>query len=89
MQAKLARIAEIAKEKPDEQFTSLYHHLNEELLTQCHRELDGSKATGVVQVTKVAYEENLESNIKDLIERLKRNLSVKLWTTVVLQNKKA
>lgn len=65
VQTKLARIAEIAKEKPKEQFTSLYHLLNEELLTQCHRELDGNKATGVDQVTKEAYEENLESNMKD------------------------
>lgn len=72
MQTKLARIAEIAKENPKEQFTSLYHLLNEELLTQCHRELDGNKATGVDQVTKAAYEENLELNIKDLVERLKR-----------------
>lgn len=72
MQTKLVRIAEIAKENPKEQFTSLYHLLNQELLTQCHRELDGSKATGVDHVTKVTYEENLESNIKDLVERLKR-----------------
>lgn len=72
MQTKLARIAEIAKEKPKEQFTSLYHLLNEVLLTQCHRELDGNKATGVDQVTRAAYEENLELNIKDLVERLKR-----------------
>lgn len=72
MQTKLARIAEIAKEKPKEQFTSLYHLLNEEMLTLCHRELDGSKATGIDQVTKAAYEENLESNIKELVERLKR-----------------
>jgi group II intron reverse transcriptase/maturase len=42
------------------------------VLTQCHRELDGNKATGVDQVTKAAYEKNLESNIKDLVERLKR-----------------
>ena len=75
MQTKLARIAEIAKENPKEQFTSLYHLLNEELLTQCHRELDGNKATGVDQVTKIAYEENLESNIKDLVERLKRKVT--------------
>ncbi|MGG1664578.1 hypothetical protein [Brevibacillus sp. NRS-1366] len=54
------------------QFTSLYHLLNEELLTQCYQKLVGSKATGVDQVTKAAYEENLESNIKYLIERLKR-----------------
>ncbi|KAF1083996.1 hypothetical protein SPSYN_02908 [Sporotomaculum syntrophicum] len=64
MQTKLVRIAEIAKENPKEQFTSLYHFLNEELLTQCNRELDGNKATGVDQVTKAAYEENLELNIK-------------------------
>ncbi len=63
MQTKLARIAEIAKENPKEQFTSLYHLLNEDLLTQCHRELDGNRATGVDQVTKVAYDENLELNI--------------------------
>lgn len=72
MQTKLARIANIAKENPKESFTSLYHLLNVELLTQCHIELDGSKATGFDQVTKAVYEENLESNIKDLVERLKR-----------------
>lgn len=72
MKAKLARKANIAKENPKESFTSLYHLLNEELLTQCHFELDGSKATGVDRVTKAIYEENLESNIKDLVERLKK-----------------
>ncbi|WP_305953377.1 MULTISPECIES: hypothetical protein [Paenibacillus] len=72
MQTKLARIAKIAKQNPKEQFTSLNHLVNEELLTQCHLELGGSKATGVDQVTKAVYEENLESNIKDLVERLKR-----------------
>lgn len=72
MQTKLARIAEIAKEKPNEQFTSLYHLLNEELLTQCHRELDGNKASGVDQVTKAAYEEKLEENVRNLVDRLKR-----------------
>ncbi|WP_229521543.1 reverse transcriptase domain-containing protein [Paenibacillus monticola] len=72
MQTKLARIAEIAKENSEEQFTSLYHLLNEELLTQCYRDLDGNKATGVDQITKVIYEGDLESNFKDLVERLKR-----------------
>lgn len=72
MQTKLARIAEMAKGNPKEQFTSLYHLLNEEMLTQCHRELDGNKATGVDKITKAVYAENLKSNIKDLVERLKR-----------------
>ena len=36
METKLARIAELAKEKPKEQFTSLYHLLNKEMLLECH-----------------------------------------------------
>ena len=34
METKLVRIAQIAKVKPKEVFTSLYHHLNEEMFTQ-------------------------------------------------------
>lgn len=73
MGTKLARIAEIAKEKPDEKFTSLYHYLNQEMLTQCHKELDGNKAAGVDNVTKEEYQQNLAGNIEDLVERLKRH----------------
>ena len=32
METKLARIAEISKEKPQEIFTSIYHFLNKDLL---------------------------------------------------------
>lgn len=72
METKLARIAKIAEEKPREKFTSIYHLLNEELLTKCHNELDGKKAVGIDQITKAEYEANLEENIKDLVNRLKR-----------------
>ncbi|MFB6367913.1 group II intron reverse transcriptase/maturase, partial [Paenibacillus elgii] len=72
MQTKLARIAEGAKARPKESFTSLYHLLNKELLMQCHRELDGAKATGVDEVTQAAYEQNVEENIRYLVERLKK-----------------
>lgn len=72
METKLARIAEIAKEKPKEQFTSLYHLLNKEMLLECHAELDANKATGIDQVTKEEYERNLEENINSLVERLKK-----------------
>lgn len=71
METKLARIAEIAKEKPNEQFTSLYHLLNKEMLLECHAELDANKATGIDQVTKGEYERNLEENINSLVERLR------------------
>ena len=60
METKLARIAEISKEKPQEIFTSIYHYLNKDLLILCHKELDGKKATGLDGITKAEYEENLE-----------------------------
>ncbi|GGG05456.1 hypothetical protein GCM10010912_57690 [Paenibacillus albidus] len=72
MQTKLARIAELARAKPKGSFTSLYHLLNEELLLQCHHELDGSKATGVNEVTRVEYDQNAQDNTRNLVERLKK-----------------
>ena len=73
METKLIRIAEIAIEKPNEVFTSLYHHLNVELLTQCHNELAGNKAAGIDDVTKLEYSMKLEENILRLVERLKNH----------------
>jgi len=73
METKLVRIAQIAKERPKEVFTSLYHHLNKEMLTQCHQELKGDKAVGVDRITKEVYGENLAENIHHLVEALKRH----------------
>jgi len=72
MQTKLARIAEVARTRPTEKFTSLGHLINEELLEICHNEANGQKATGVDFVTKEEYGRNLEGNLKDLVVRLKR-----------------
>ena len=72
MQTKLARIAEIAKAKPKERFTSLAHLLDKQALWSCHMELPADKATGVDGMTKAAYEKDLEANLDDLVERLKR-----------------
>jgi len=47
------------KERSKERFTSLVHLLNVETLTECHHELSGNKASGIDNVTKVQYEENL------------------------------
>jgi retron-type reverse transcriptase len=73
MQTKLKRIAEIAKERPEERFTSLAHLINEESLIQAHRQMKGKKAPGIDKVTKDKYEENLIENIRGLITRMKRN----------------
>ena len=72
METKLERIAEISANSPRPEFTSLYHLINKEMLLQCHKELDGNKAVGVDEITKKEYERNLEQNIDDLVERLKR-----------------
>ena len=71
METKLKRIAQISKEQPKTVFTSIYHLINEELLLQCHKELDGNKAVGIDKMTKDMYNANLEENIKDLVTRLK------------------
>lgn len=72
MSTKLARIAEIARERPEEKFTTLAHLLDEEMLKQCHAELKKGKALGIDHVSKEEYETNLDANIADLVARLKR-----------------
>jgi len=71
MTTKLARIADIAKEKPEEKFTSLAHLLSKEMLLDCHYELNGDRAPGVDQVTKQEYEADIETNIKELVNKMK------------------
>jgi len=71
MSTALARIAEIAKERPKEKFTSLAHLLNEDFLKACHRELERNKAPGTDRVTKDDYEANIDENIAELVKRLK------------------
>ena len=72
MGTKLGRIEEMSAKDPKTVFTSLYHLINEEMLRECHRDIDGNKATGVDDVTKAEYELNLDENLKDLVGRLKR-----------------
>lgn len=71
MTTKITRINQIAKERPKEIFTSIYHLINEELLKECFTELDGTKATGLDKITKEEYGNNLENNIKSLVTKLK------------------
>jgi retron-type reverse transcriptase len=72
MATKLDRIEEMSAGNTKLVFTSLYHLINEELLRECHEEMDGKKATGVDGVTKAEYEVNLDANLGNLVERLKR-----------------
>lgn len=71
MTTNIARISQIAKERPKEIFTSVYHMIDIELLKKCYDELDGNKATGIDGMTKIEYGNKLEENLKSIVERLK------------------
>ena len=69
---KLARIAKLSASDPFKRFDSLMHLFNEESLAACFHALDGKKAVGVDGVRKAEYGKHLESNLKELIVRMKR-----------------
>ena len=64
METKLERIADKSRNEKRPIFTSLYHLINEELLKQCHKELDGNKAEGIDKVLwyKEIIEKRAEGN---------------------------
>ena len=72
METKLTRIAEIAKERPNERITGLAHLINQESIKESHRELKARKATGIDDITKEEYEKNLTGNIDLLVDRMKK-----------------
>lgn len=72
METQLTRIAEIAKERPNERITSLAFLINKESITKSHHKMKTGKATGVDEITKEEYEKNLEPNIDLLIDRMKK-----------------
>jgi len=73
MSTDLTRIAERARKEPNLVFTSLYHHVTDvDNLRDCYEALDDEKAVGVDGVTKEEYGRNLEENLRDLSDRLKR-----------------
>jgi len=73
MGTKLEEIAKVAKERPKEVFTSLAHLINEESIIMCHKEMGKGKAAGIDGITKEEYAENLEQNVSDLINRMKKH----------------
>ena len=59
MGTKLERITEKSATTPKPEFTSLYHLINVEMLMQCHKELDGSKAVGIDRYAEVDCHERM------------------------------
>ena len=71
-ETKLKRIAALSAANPEMVFTHVIHHINEESLRTCFHELDGKKAIGIDGIDKASYEENLDKNLRDLMNRMKR-----------------
>ncbi len=69
----LERIRQAAARNKGERFTALYHHICEpETLRAAYQSLNRGAAAGVDGETWRAYGEDLEGNLRDLSERLKR-----------------
>ena len=69
---RLDRITQRAESQPEEVFNNLFSALNYELLWYAFRRLKRGKTPGIDGVTVEDYEENLEANLRDLLERLHR-----------------
>ena len=72
VQTSLLGIAKKASSDKRYRFRNLYRELNEELLQDSWRLLRKDAALGVDLVSAAEYEANLEENIHQLVERLKR-----------------
>lgn len=73
MATDLTRIGQKARKEPGQVFTSLYHHIYDvDNLRACYETLEADKATGVDGVSKQEYGKNLEDNLRDLSQRLRR-----------------
>jgi RNA-directed DNA polymerase len=72
MPTSLQGIAKKAQSQKRYRFRNLYGMLNEELLRESWREIKKHAAAGVDQISAQDYEQQLEENIRDLVERLKQ-----------------
>jgi RNA-directed DNA polymerase len=72
MPTSLQGIAKKAQSQKQYRFRNLYGMLNEELLRESWREVKKHAAVGVDQISAQDYEQHLEENIRDLVERLKQ-----------------
>ena len=72
MPTSLEAIAKKAKDQPSYRFRDLSREINEGLLRECWRKLNKRSAVGVDGVSYREYDGDLDANLSDLIDRLKR-----------------
>jgi RNA-directed DNA polymerase len=69
---KQRRIAEIARQRPQERLSALNHYLDVEWLMEAYRRVRKDSAPGVDGQTVSQYGQDLESNLDSLLHRAKR-----------------
>ena len=67
----IARLRQLVDEHPDRRHQTLIHYVNAKTLKEAHKEQATGKASGVDGKTKETYGIELESNIGNLLERMK------------------
>ena len=72
MPTSLRGIAQKAASQTTHRFGNLYELINEELLRECWRDINKNAAYGVDRVSAEEYAQHLDNNLRDLVERLKR-----------------
>jgi len=68
----LDRVRQVAKQRKEEKFTALFHHLTVDLLEEAFGALAQDAAAGVDGLTWTEYAARLERNLEDLHARLHR-----------------
>ncbi len=68
----LERIRQVARQRKEERFTALFHHISIDLLEEAFFELEENAAPGVDGLTWRKYEAELERKLEDLHSRLQR-----------------
>src|SRR5262245_42954093 len=68
----LERVRTTARERKDERFTALLHHIDDDLLRESFAALERKAAPGVDGVTWKDYAADLEANLTDLRDRIHR-----------------
>jgi hypothetical protein len=73
---RLKKVAELATTHPERAFASLHHVIDVAWLREAHRRTRKDAATGVDGQTAESYARDLESNLTDLLGRLRMALVV-------------
>ena len=71
LNTKLDRIEQRSRKDPQATFNNLGHAIDLDLLRTCFNSLDARKAVGVDGITKEQYGRNLESNLQELLRKIR------------------